>query len=244
MCKTNATSPTKLPLLEVMDLCKSYPTPSGSLDILTNISLALQECEFLAIVGESGSGKSTLLQLIGTLDSSDSGDVRLQGESIFNLSESRKAALRNRSIGFVYQEHHLIPELTALENVMLPLLIQATPSGEAKQRAEEILTRLHLHERLQHPPTRLSGGEAQRVAVARALVTKPKLLLADEPTGNLDEATAQTVFQAMQELSNEEGTAVMMVTHSPTLAAQADRTLRLNRGQLIQVESLPSTFVS
>ena len=224
-------------LLDVQGLCKSYTAPSGTLDILHQVSLELQQGEFLAIVGESGSGKSTLLQLLGTLDSSDGGEVRLHGTSIFKLSESEKTKLRNQSIGFVYQEHHLIPELTALENVMLPLLIQGMTRHEAQLRSEEILTRLHLQERLQHPPTRLSGGEAQRVAVARALVTKPILLLADEPTGNLDEATAQTVFQAMQALALDEGAAVMMVTHSSALAAQADRMLRLHRGQLIQIST-------
>lgn len=223
------------PLLDVQGLSKSYHAPFGTLNILHDISLTLAQGEFLAIVGESGSGKSTLLQLLGTLDSCDAGDVRLQGTSILQLSEKKQAQLRNQSIGFVYQEHHLIPELTALENVMLPLFMQDVPQHEARQRAENILTRLHLSERLQHPPTRLSGGEAQRVAVARALVTKPMLLLADEPTGNLDEVTALTVFQTMQALAKEEGTAVMMVTHSSTLAAQADRMLRLNRGQLTQV---------
>jgi len=226
------------PLLHVQGLYKSYHSPTGTLNILHDISLKLYAGEFLAIVGESGSGKSTLLQLLGSLDSSDEGEVKLQGKSIFKLSESDQARLRNRNIGFVYQEHHLIPELTALENVMLPLLIQGISKDEAQNRSEDILTRLNLHERLQHPPTRLSGGEAQRVAVARALVTKPMLLLADEPTGNLDEATAQTVFQAMQALALEEGAAVMMVTHSSKLAAQADRMLQLNRGQLIHTSAL------
>jgi len=233
---TKQSTPTVL--LQVQGLCKSYVAAAGTLNILNDISLELHQGEFLAIVGESGSGKSTLLQLLGTLDSSDAGEVKLQGTSIFKLSGNQQAKLRNQSIGFVYQEHHLIPELTALENVMLPLLIQGVSEHEAKQRSEDILTRLHLHERLQHPPTRLSGGEAQRVAVARALVTKPILLLADEPTGNLDEATAQTVFQAMQALALDEGAAIMMVTHSSALAAQADRTLRLNLGHLIET-SLP-----
>jgi len=219
-------------LLNVQGLCKNYNSPSGTLNILKNVSLELHKGEFLAIVGESGSGKSTLLQLLGTLDDCDAGEVSLHGTSIFSLSENEQAKLRNRSIGFVYQEHHLIPELTALENVMLPLLIQGVSQHEAKTRSEELLIRLNLAERLQHPPTRLSGGEAQRVAVARALITKPILLLADEPTGNLDEATAQTVFQAMQRLSLEEGAAVMMVTHSSILAKQADRMLQLHHGQL------------
>jgi len=227
------TQHTQAALLNVQGLCKSYQSPSGTLNILHDISLELHHGEFLAIVGESGSGKSTLLQLLGTLDCCDSGEVTLHGTSIFSLSENEQAVLRNRSIGFIYQEHHLIPELTALENVMLPLLIQGVDTHVAQTRSKELLTRLNLHERLQHPPTRLSGGEAQRVAVARALITKPTLLLADEPTGNLDEATAQTVFQAMQRLSLEEGAAVMMVTHSSILANQADRMLRLHRGQLI-----------
>ncbi|MDQ6974571.1 MAG: ABC transporter ATP-binding protein [Mariprofundaceae bacterium] len=198
-----------------------------------DVCLELHQGEFLVIMGESGSGKSTLLQLLGTLDNMDSGEITLQGTSLLSLSENKQAALRNHSIGFIYQEHHLIPELTAVENVMLPLLIQGVSHHHAQIRSQSILTRLNLQERLEHPPTRLSGGEAQRVAVARALVTKPILLLADEPTGNLDEATAEIVFQSMQALSREEGASVIMVTHSPILAAQADRMLQLHHGQLI-----------
>ncbi|MDQ6994206.1 MAG: ABC transporter ATP-binding protein [Mariprofundaceae bacterium] len=223
-------------VLDVKNLCKNYHSPSGTLTVLNDVFLEVHQGEFLAIMGESGSGKSTLLQLLGSLDSIDSGDIKLQGTSILSLSENKQAALRNRRISFVYQEHHLIPELTAVENVMLPLLIQGESSQHAKLRSEQILTRLHLQERLQHPPTRLSGGEAQRVAVARALVTKPVLLLADEPTGNLDEASAQIVFQSMQALSREEGASIIMVTHSPILAAQAHRMLQLHHGQLMPIQ--------
>ncbi|MDQ6991084.1 MAG: ABC transporter ATP-binding protein [Mariprofundaceae bacterium] len=223
-------------ILDVKNLCKNYHSPSGTLNILHDVCLEVHQGEFLAIMGESGSGKSTLLQLLGTLDSIDSGDIKLQGISILSLSENKQAALRNRSISFVYQEHHLIPELTAVENVMLPLLIQGESKQDAKVRSEQILIRLNLQERLQHPPTRLSGGEAQRVAVARALVTKPALLLADEPTGNLDEDSAQIVFKSMQALCYEEGTSIIMVTHSPILAAQSHRMLQLHHGQLISIQ--------
>jgi len=220
-------------LLHVSGLNKTYQSPSGDLNILQNMSFDLQKGEFLAVVGESGAGKSTLLQVLGTLDDVDSGYAELDGCDIFSLGQDERAKFRNESIGFVYQAHHLIPELTALENVMLPLLVRGVSQAEAKQRATDLLQRLRLPERLEHVPARLSGGEAQRVAVARALVGCPRLLLVDEPTGNLDEATAQNVFQAMLDMCREEGAAVVMVTHSMALAHQADRILLLKQGQLL-----------
>ncbi len=216
-------------MLEVNQIHKSYHAPSGEVPVLKGVNFSIQKGEFVAIVGESGSGKSTLLQVVGTLDVADSGSVELDGESLLDMQAKQQAAVRNRKIGFVYQAHHLIPELTALENVALPLLIRGEKQ-EAYQRAEALLDRLGLQERLRHVPSRLSGGEAQRVAVARALVGRPRLLLADEPTGNLDEKTAAEVFSAMRELCAEEGAAVAMVTHSEKLAQLSDRRLMLKAG--------------
>jgi len=220
-------------LLNVTGLSKSYHNASGTLKILKDVAFTLHRGEFLAVVGESGSGKSTLLQILGTLDDPDEGHACLAGEELFTLNQSERARLRNRSIGFVYQAHHLIPELSALENVMLPLLVGGESKHQAEKVSADLLKRLGLKDRLSHVPAKLSGGEAQRVAVARALVAKPSLLLVDEPTGNLDEATAQSVFQAMQLLCQQEATAVIMVTHSMTLAGQVDRILCLKQGQLI-----------
>lgn len=222
------------PLLSVQDVHKQYPSPAGALHVLQGASFRLNEGEFLAVIGESGSGKSTLLQLLGTLDNPDSGEVWLDGEPLFGLSQNQQALVRNELIGFIYQAHHLIPELTALENVMLPLHVRGVSSREAAERATDLLDRMKLSDRLDHVPAKLSGGEAQRVAVARALVGKPRLLLADEPTGNLDESTAQSVFDALQQLCREESAAVVMVTHSRALAASCDRTIRLVNGALLE----------
>jgi len=203
--------------------------------VLQGISFTLDAGEFLAVVGESGSGKSTLLQVIGTLDRPDRGEVWLDGKPLFGLSQTEQAKLRNESIGFVYQAHHLIPELSALENVMLPLLIRGVSEPDASDRAMELFIRMGLKERADHVPAKLSGGEAQRVAVARALVGNPRLLLADEPTGNLDELTAQGVFEVLQQLCREENAAVVMVTHSSALALSCDRTVRLMNGELSEI---------
>ncbi len=214
-------------------VCKSYASPAGDLEVLKQVSLAVDAGEFVSIVGESGSGKSTLLQILGTLDQADDGEVCLQKQSFKGLSDEERAVMRNRHIGFVYQEHHLIPELTALENVALPLLIRGVAQAEAKHRALDVLHRLRMEHRAEHIPAHLSGGESQRVAVARALVGQPSLLLADEPTGNLDEHSAQVVFLALQSLAKEERAAVVMVTHSQNLAKQGDRILSLQHGCLL-----------
>jgi len=222
-------------LFRVQGLCKGFDAPAGHLQILQDLGFSLREGEFLAVVGESGSGKSTMLQILGTLERPDAGEIWLGGEPIHALGVNKQAQLRNEKIGFVYQAHHLIPELTALENVALPLLVQGLRASDAKQRAHELLTRLHLQDRERHVPARLSGGEAQRVAVARALATNPRLLLADEPTGNLDERTAGEVFEVLQQLCSEEQAAVVMVTHSKGLATACERMLRLHNGRLIPV---------
>ncbi|RMG91514.1 MAG: ABC transporter ATP-binding protein [Zetaproteobacteria bacterium] len=227
-------------MLKVRNLSKSFVSPSGGrLVVLKDVGFTLAAGEFLAIVGESGSGKSTMLQTIGTLEPADGGSVELDGESLFELSPTRQAWVRNRKIGFVYQAHHLIPELDALENVMLPLLVRGDDRQLARRRAEELLGRLHLGHRTGHVPARLSGGEAQRVAVARALAVKPCLVLADEPTGNLDESTAEEVFALFREACGKEGAAVVMVTHSTRLAHRCDRMLRLQHGKLTEVFDKP-----
>ncbi len=222
-------------MFRVDGLSKGFDAPAGYLQILKQLEFSLREGEFLAVVGESGSGKSTMLQILGTLERPDSGEIWLDGEFIHDLGAKQQAQLRNKKIGFVYQAHHLIPELTALENVALPLLVQGMTVNDAKQRAHELLGRLHLQSRERHVPARLSGGEAQRVAVARALVTNPRLLLADEPTGNLDERTARDVFEVLQQLCTEEKASVVMVTHSKGLAAACERMLCLKNGHLIDI---------
>lgn len=228
--------PASSAMLRVAGLHKSFSAPAGRLHILQGIDFELHQGEFLAIVGESGSGKSTLLQVVGTLEPADAGEAWLDEQPLIGLNAAAQARVRNGMIGFVYQAHHLIPELTALENVMLPLLVKGLSVAEAAERSRELLERLHMGERLQHIPARLSGGEAQRVAVARALATRPRLLLADEPTGNLDEATAADVFDALRQLCREESAAVVMVTHSQPLAQACDRLLCLHGGRLLKKE--------
>ncbi len=219
-------------MLRVRGLKKAFAAPAGRLQVLDGVDLDLGPGEFLAVLGESGSGKSTMLQIIGTLEPADEGEVVLDGRSLLDLAPSLQAKVRNEEIGFVYQAHHLIPELDAVENAMLPLLVRGDPEESARRRAVDLLERLGLGNRLRHVPARLSGGEAQRVAVARALAARPKLLLADEPTGNLDEKTAASVFAALRELAHEEHAAVVMVTHSRNLASACDRVLRLHLGRL------------
>jgi len=219
-------------VLRLENIQKSFQTASGHIHVLKGVNLQVNAGEFIAIVGDSGSGKSTLLHILGTLDHTDSGHIHLDQRDITSLNDNTAAAIRNQNIGFIYQAHHLIPELSAIENVMLPLLVNGQTFKEAKRKSTQLLQRLSLGHRLEHTPARLSGGEAQRVAVARALVNKPALILADEPTGNLDEQTAQDVFDAMKTLCQEENTAVIVVTHSMALATQTDRIMRLSGGIL------------
>ncbi len=200
--------------------------------MLQDINLEVAPGSFVAIIGESGSGKSTLLQLLGTLDTADSGEIYLDGMAIHKLNEDKLASLRNHHIGFVYQSHHLIPELSAEENVMLPLLIQGKSKAYAQEKADILLKDLGLEARASHIPAHLSGGEAQRVAVARALITQPRLILADEPTGNLDETTASTVFSMMHHLCKSQEVAVIMVTHSKAFAHACDKVYQLSQHTL------------
>jgi len=219
-------------ILELQQIFKSFPTPTGSIDVLTGADFILKEGEKAGIIGQSGSGKSTLLQIAGMLDKADSGHILLGDTDTTSMSDKERSVLRNNYIGFVYQQHHLLKDFSALENVMMPSFIGGNPN---KKRAEELLVRVGLKERLHHMPTELSGGEQQRVAIARALMNKPKILLADEPTGNLDPHTADEVNKLFSEIIKEDNMGLLMVTHNIELAQECDHTLQMQDGQLIEV---------
>jgi len=221
-------------VLEASGVARTYRQGSIDLKVLEGVNLVVKAAERIAIIGASGSGKTTLLQILGGLDRPTAGTVRIAGSDIHALAEKPRGELRNRTLGFIYQFHHLLPEFSALENVAMPLLVRREPKHVAEDRARSVLERVGLKERLVHRPHELSGGERQRAAVARALVTQPRIVLADEPTGNLDGNNAEAVFALMLELNREFGTSLIVVTHDRRLAQRMDRILEIERGNLVE----------
>jgi lipoprotein-releasing system ATP-binding protein len=220
------------PVLETLELKRSFTQGDVTIHVLRGVGLAIQPGEIVALLGPSGSGKSTLLQAVGLLEGGFEGSIRLAGEEAAKLDDDGRTRLRRDLIGFVYQFHHLLPEFNALENVVLPQLVRGATMDRSRARAQQLLEKLGLGHRLEHRPAKLSGGEQQRVAVARALANRPPLILADEPTGNLDEATAETVFGEFLSLVREEGSAALVATHNERLAKRMDRVVRLHDGRL------------
>jgi lipoprotein-releasing system ATP-binding protein len=229
------------PLIVASKIVKGYRTAAGYVPVLDELDLAVEQGEMLAITGASGVGKSTLLHLLGTLDRPESGLVTVGGADVFRLAERELREFRNRTLGFVFQFHHLLPEFTALENVMMPALIARLPAAEARRRAEDLLAQLGLESRGHHRPGALSGGEQQRVAVGRALALEPRALLADEPTGNLDQETGERLHDLLRALNREKGLTIVVVTHNERLAARCDRTLRLHDRRLHPVGGAEAT---
>ena len=220
------------PVLDIRDLRRSFTQGDVTIDVLRGVDLKVMPGEIVALLGPSGSGKSTLLQAVGLLEGGFKGSIKLQGEEASALDDDGRTRLRRDSLGFVYQFHHLLPEFNARENVVLPQLVRGSETGEAKSRADQLLSKLGLKDRLDHRPSALSGGEQQRVAVARALANRPPLVLADEPTGNLDEATTDTVLAEFLSLVRGEGSAALVATHNERLAKKMDRIVRLHEGVL------------
>jgi lipoprotein-releasing system ATP-binding protein len=223
-------------LLQCHNICKTYREGSLDTQVLKGVSFDLKKGELVSIIGSSGSGKSTLLHILGALDDTTQGEVTFLGQNLSKLSSNKQAKLRNQHLGFVYQFHHLLADFSALENVAMPLLIGGTKTAKAKEAAKVLLDKVGLSHRIDHRPSELSGGERQRVAIARALVNSPDLVLADEPTGNLDHKTALAIYDLMRELNEQSGTAFLVVTHDGELASKMDRQLHMQDGLLLNFE--------
>lgn len=220
-------------MIDVVDLYKSFPMGGRELVVLNNINLRIQRGDLIAIMGASGAGKSTLLQILGTLDRPTKGTVSFEGQDLFQLTEQQQAEFRNRRVGFVFQFHHLLPEFTALENACLPAMIQKRDLADVVGEATKLLGEVGLAERIHHKPGELSGGEQQRVSVARALMQQPDLVLADEPTGNLDTHTGDALFALLRQLNRSRGTTFVIVTHNDKLSSQADRIVSMQDGMIV-----------
>ncbi len=231
-------------LLQCKNIQKTYQEGSLSTSVLNGVSLQVETGEFVSIIGSSGSGKSTLLHILGALDDATSGDVMLSGQTLNALSQDKQAKLRNKEVGFIYQFHHLLADFSALENVAMPMLIAGENVKKAKTRAKELLEKVGLAHRIEHRPSELSGGERQRVAIARALVNQPKIVLADEPTGNLDRETALGIYDLMRELNKTLQIAFLVVTHDNELAGKSDRQLHMQDGLIINVNNASDVELS
>jgi lipoprotein-releasing system ATP-binding protein len=226
-----------MPDFVAQDITKEYPTPGQPLKILAGVNLQLDRGESVAVVGPSGSGKSTFLQIAGTLDQPSSGTLSLLNQDLVGMSEKQLAQFRNQNLGFIFQDHHLLPQLTALENVLIPVVARGAAGSAAVNRAKVLLDKVGLGDRAGHRPAQLSGGERQRVAVARALINEPAMVLADEPTGSLDPATAKQIGDLLLELQAEQNTILIAVTHSRELASTFQKQVRLDEGQFVQCQT-------
>lgn len=226
-------------VLDLKNVTRHYRSGAGTLEVLSNANLAIHPGELVALVGPSGSGKSTLLQVAGLLDTPQAGEITIGGEAAHAAGDAKRTALRNKFIGFIYQFHHLLPELSAEENVIIPQLLAAVPRSAAQLRAQALLDRLGLSERRTHLPSQLSGGEQQRVAIARALANRPKLILGDEPTGNLDPDTSDNVTKLLLEVVKEEGAAALIATHNMQLASRLTRAVTIRHGKIETIEVKP-----
>lgn len=226
-------------VLELREIDREYASEGGVLRVLSGANLVLNPGELVGLIGPSGSGKSTLLHTAGLLEKPEGGDVFLEGEDCLALNDSGRTRLRREKLGFVYQFHHLLPEFSARDNVAMPLMVGGLPRGKARKKADALLTEMGLAERLKHQPGQMSGGEQQRVAIARALVNDPRLVIADEPTGNLDPATTERVFESLIRMARSEGAAVLVATHNMALTRHMDRVLTLTDGKLTDFEARP-----
>ncbi|MBI1783567.1 ABC transporter ATP-binding protein [Candidatus Sumerlaeota bacterium] len=226
------TDPAAAPLLRVRELRREYPSPDGPIVILDGVNVDLDPAKSMSVMGRSGSGKSTLLQILGVLDQPSSGTVEFEGSQPHLLNRKRQAIFRNTNIGFVFQDHHLLPQCSVLENVLIPSLVHPGKKKDIEDRAKSLIDRVGLSRRIHHRPGELSGGERQRVAVARSMINRPKLLLCDEPTGNLDQKSSESIGEIFRKLQAEEYTALVIVTHSPEFAAICDRRFQLADGKL------------